>query len=161
MISLILSLYGFRHAKIVAYMMQSTEYQVVPYLRWYWRTQNFSHVMKRRSLDATLPARMIVLFVGCGMLLQLGTGAVLSYVGLSSGESYYLYFGLAALFSYPIVWSHLIVLPILLSDPIIIRPRIRKHLRIAEQTFAEHDGIKIAVIGSYGKTSMKEILLAV
>ena len=48
MISAIVSLYNWRYPAVLIYMLQSTEYRAGPYLAWFWRTQNFSHVTHRR-----------------------------------------------------------------------------------------------------------------
>ncbi|MCA9332141.1 hypothetical protein KC968_04365, partial [Candidatus Saccharibacteria bacterium] len=56
-----LSIFSPKFAKIIVYMLQSTEYQAVPYLRWFWRTVDFGQVMKRRDLEYTKVARLMLL----------------------------------------------------------------------------------------------------
>jgi UDP-N-acetylmuramyl pentapeptide synthase len=159
MISAIISLYSWNYARVLVYMLQSTEYRVSPYMDWYWRTQNFSHVMYRRDLVITRPARLLLVALRAGMFAQIVAGFVL--VGLWKFDGFIAgwQFGLALILSYPVVWAHLAVVPLLLGRWFVIVPREHRLIRKSETIFAGHTGIKIAVAGSYGKTSMKEVLL--
>ena len=68
--------YSWRYPATIVYMLQSTEYQVKPYLEWYWQTQDFSHVMHRRTLERTKAARMLLLAVQFGGALEVLLGAL-------------------------------------------------------------------------------------
>ena len=142
----------------VIYMLQSSEYQLIPYIKWYWRTQDFSRVAYRKRLEMTGPSRALLYGLRLGIILQILIGLVLLYNwywrGLAGGWA----FGLAILISYPIVWAHLIAIPLSIGRLIIITPKRSLEQQRAEQVFQNHPGIKIAVLGSYGKTSMKELL---
>lgn len=158
MISAIVSMYTFRYARILVYMLQNTEYRAGPYLAWYWRTQNFSKVMYRRTLKPTKAARLLLLSLRIGMLLQILAGLALIALwywrDLAGGWE----FGLALLLSYPVVWAHLVCLPLVIGRWLIVTPHERNLVRQSTKTFTRHPGVRIAVAGSYGKTSMKEIL---
>src|SRR6185437_8361984 len=125
------------------------------------RTQDFSRVMQRRQLERTQAARLLLQALAAGMLLQILVGLLLVYQwywhGLVGGWA----FGLALLVSYPVVWAHLIVLPLVLGRLLIVRPRELRQIIRSENIFREHKGAKVAIVGSYGKTSMKELLLTV
>jgi UDP-N-acetylmuramyl pentapeptide synthase len=155
------ALYGPRHASTIVYMLQSTEYQVGPYLAWYWRTQNFANVMKRRTLELTKAARLLRMALAFGMAIQIVFGVRFILLGALGDMTGGVYFGLALLISYPVVWAHLVVIPLELGRLFIIKPKVAQSINRSERIFAEHPGVKIAVAGSYGKTSMKELLLAV
>lgn len=161
MIQSLLSLYSWRYPGIVIYMLQNTEYEVGSYLSWYWHTTDFSQVMKRRTLDRTKAARLLLLALQLGIVFQISVGllflALWRWYGFVGGWE----FGLAALISYPIVWAHLIALPLVVGRVLIIKPRQRRHILRGERIFASFRGAKIAIAGSYGKTSMKELLLTV
>ena len=161
MISAIISLYGFRYPTILVYMLQNTEYRVGPYLAWYWRTQDFSKVMHRRTLERTRPARLLLLALRVGMLLQIVAGLLLVglwyWRGLTAGWD----FGLALLLSYPIVWAHLAAVQLVMGRELSARPKEHRAIKKSERIFREHPGVRIAIAGSYGKTSMKEVLLTV
>ena len=161
MLKSLLSLYSWRYPAAVVYMLQSTEYQVRPYLRWYWQTNNFSQVMYRRVLDPTKAARLLLLAMRLGIIVQLLVG-----LGLIAGWQWGhltggLYFGLAVIVSYPLIWAHAITLPLVLGRLLIVAPRHRMYIKESEAIFRAHPGVKLAIAGSYGKTSMKELLLTV
>jgi UDP-N-acetylmuramyl pentapeptide synthase len=161
MIRAVIGMYGWKYPRVLVYMLQSTEYRARPFLAWYWRTQNFGKVMYRRRLEPTRPARLLLLVLRAGMFAQIVAGFVLigmwHYNGFVAGWQ----FGLALILSYPIAWAHLAVVPLLLGRWFIIIPRERRLIKKSEGIFAGHKGLTIAVAGSYGKTSMKELLLTV
>ncbi len=161
MISALASIFLPSYPRVLVYMLQGTEYQAGPYLKWYWRTQNFSHVMKRRTLEPTRPARLLLLALRLGIGLQLLAGLLLMYFGLFQGLVGGVAFGAALIVAYPVIWAHLLVVPLILGREFISKPAEAKLVAQSQQIFAEHPGIKIAVAGSYGKTTMKELLLSV
>src|SRR3989344_2940089 len=161
MIKSILSVYGLRYPATIVYMLQSVEYQVEPYLKWYWRTADFGKVAKRRKLERTRAAKMLLLAVTAGMLIEVMLGAFLLVLGLTGRLTGGIWFGLALLLAYPVLWAHLAVLPLVLGRYFIVKPFFGLHIQRSKSTFAKHKGVKIAVAGSFGKTSMKEMLLTV
>jgi len=161
MIRGLLSLYSLRYPAVLVYMLQNTEYQVRPYLAWYWHTVHFERVMYRRRLHRTAPARLLLLALVAGMLAQIVAGALLLWAGVQGVITGGVAFGLALVISYPIVWGHLVVVPLELGRLFIIKPRQRMIIRKSKPIFANFTGATIAVAGSYGKTSMKELLLTI
>ena len=161
MISGFISLYLPSYPSVLVYMLQGTEYQPGPYLQWFWRTKNFNDVITRRKLDRTRRANMLLMVLRIGILLQIFAGLVLIYLGgyqeLVGGVA----FGAALIFAYPVVWAHLIVLPLLLGRTLVAKPQEKKAIIASEKIFADHEGVKIAIAGSYGKTTMKELLATV
>jgi len=153
--------YSFHYSVILVYMLQNTEYQVGPYLKWYWRTQNFTKVMTRRKLDKTKAARAVLFGLRTGMLLQILTGLWLVYLGVWGNVTGGVEFGLAVVVSYPIIWAHLVAVPLELGRILIVLPKQKRQIIASEKIFKNHKGAKIAIAGSYGKTSMKELLLTV
>lgn len=156
-----LSFYGWRYPATLIYMLQSNEYRAKPYLFWYWHTNNFSRITYRGGLKPTKPARMLLLGLRMGIALQILVGIALIYLGAQHNLTGGIYFGAAVIVSYPIVWAHLVVLPLVLGRLFIIGPRHRRKIKMSKRQFAEFGGPKIAIAGSYGKTSMKELLLTV
>ncbi len=161
MIRVLWGFFGTGYPKTIVYMLQSTEYHPWPYLKWYWRTNNFSMVAKRRTLDKTSIAKLLLAFMHVGIGLQVLVGAALLWQGISDDNISTTAFGLAILISYPIVWAHLVVLPTMLGQITIIQRRNKQLAAAAQRIFADHPGTVIAIAGSYGKTSMKELLLTV
>jgi UDP-N-acetylmuramoyl-tripeptide--D-alanyl-D-alanine ligase len=161
MIRGICSLYSLRYPAVLVYMLQNTEYQPGMYLAWYWRTNNFNAVMYRRSLDRTRAARLLLLTLRGGMLLQIIAGLVFLALWYWRDMTGGWQFGLALLLAYPLVWAHLVTIPLFLGRWFVVVPRRRRLIKRSEKTFAAQQGIKLAIAGSYGKTSMKELLLTV
>jgi UDP-N-acetylmuramoyl-tripeptide--D-alanyl-D-alanine ligase len=158
----VLSMYNIpRFSTTLVYMLQSVEYQASPYFGWLYRTRDFSAIMQRRTLEHTRIARVLRIVLVCGMALQLLVALVLMYVGWHSENSAIIVAGAIFGVLYPLVWSHAIVLPLLIGRYFFVVPRDAKSVKTATDLFGQHTGKRIAVVGSYGKTSMKELLTAV
>lgn len=155
------SLYSPQYPTVLVYMLQSTEYAAGSYLKWFWQTSDFSAVMYRRSLRRTKAARMLLLATRLGIVLQIVAGLVLIALWLFADMSGGLAFGLALIISYPVLWAHIIVLPLVLGRIFIVGPKQRRLIAASKDIFANFEGTIIAIAGSYGKTSMKELLLTV
>ncbi len=161
MISALISLYDWKFPAALVYMLQSNEYRAGPFLAWFWRTQDFHRVMHRRTLERTRRARLLELVLRAGMLAQIVAGLVLIGMWYFNGLVAGWQFGLALILSYPVVWAHLIVIPLELGRFFVVAPQEQRLIRKSRALFGGHKAVKIAVAGSYGKTSMKEILLTV
>ncbi|MEK7594517.1 MAG: Mur ligase family protein [Patescibacteria group bacterium] len=157
----LLSLFLPSYPATLVYMLQNTEYQVGPYLHWYWRTKDFGKVMQRRTLDRTKAARLLLLVVRLGILLQIAIGLFLIYLGVWRDAVGAASFGAAIIVAYPVAWAHLVVVPIILGRWFISRPKEQQAISQSRKIFADTKAIKIAVAGSYGKTTMKELLSTV
>ncbi len=155
------SLYSPRFPVTLAYMLQSSEYHAGAYLKWLWRTRDFSTVQHRKQLDETSYAKMLLLLLKLGMALEVLAGLVLIMLGLTDVVVGGLEFGLALIIIYPLVWSHLVVLPLELGKILIVEPNQKQQIKQSADIFHQHQATKIAVAGSYGKTSMKEVLSTV
>ncbi len=156
------SLYSFRLPAALTYMLQSSEYQAKDYLRWLARTRDFSRVQHRRHLERTSKARLIEAFLYLGMGLELLIGIALIIYGIiTPGASWSIEIGAAVAIAYPFVWAYLVVIPLELGRSLFVEPNQSRAVSAAEEIFAKHSGTIIAVAGSYGKTSMKELLKTV
>jgi UDP-N-acetylmuramoyl-tripeptide--D-alanyl-D-alanine ligase len=153
----LLSFYSWRYPIAIIYMLQSSEYKVKEYLAWYLRTKNFNKVASRRSLEFTKPAKLLMASMVFGMMLQIAGAFYLVFSHLMGG----LFFGIILLIAYPMLWALLVTLPLLLGRWLIILPKQHRLVKKSAQIFANHKGVKIAVAGSYGKTSMKDLLQTV
>lgn len=160
MFSSLLEMYRLRFARTIIYMLQATEYQVGPYLRWLWRVKDFSQVAHRKELVKTRRASLLLSVVRTGMLAQFLAALLWGAVAIKRKDPGGL-FAIDLLVSIPIVWSHLIVGPLFFARWLYVNPLFGHQVHRAEKIFLDHPGVKIAVAGSYGKTTMKEILLTV
>jgi UDP-N-acetylmuramoyl-tripeptide--D-alanyl-D-alanine ligase len=161
-IRIITSVYSPRFPSTITYMLQASEYQSEPYLKWLWRTVDFSGVARRRTLKRTAKARMLEIFLAVGMLIEILAGLALIFYGALSGYNAWAWeIGAALLIAYPFIWSHLVVLPLEFGRALIVEPKLNKQVKTAKTIYRNHPGVKIAVAGSYGKTTMKELLKTV
>src|ERR1043166_5858068 len=115
MIEGIASLYKPIFARAVVYMLQATEYNASAYLKWFWRTSNFSQVMYRKSLVMTRPARLLLAALRWGMLAQFIIAVALGWWAWQDGGTLAMWLVLLLLLLTPIIWAHLIVVPLLLG----------------------------------------------
>ena len=145
-------------AKSIVYMLQSVEYRTGDYLKWFWRVEDFRKVMYRRKLVMTKPAKLLFTFVYGGMLIQfaIGLGVIVVYHDWPA-----IFAAFAVVLSAPVVWGHLVTVPLILGDHLIVKPRQAAKVKHSAKIFKDHKAVKIAIAGSYGKTSMKEMLVTV
>lgn len=155
------ALYSLEYPRTITYMLQSTEYRVWPYLKWFWRTQDFSKVRNRKELDKTQVARLILNTLNIGILIEIILGVFLILLSVNHTLGGGWAFGLAVIIGYPVVWAHLICVPVSLARLFVIDPKEKKAIIKTQHIFAKNKAVKIAVAGSYGKTSMKELLSTV
>ncbi|MDO8620326.1 MAG: UDP-N-acetylmuramoyl-tripeptide--D-alanyl-D-alanine ligase [bacterium] len=149
--------YHLRYIRTLVYMLQASEYHTGDFLRWFARTRDFLHVEERKQLVKTIKARV---FLGFGYLFAIFL-CVLALWVLIVGTLWWKYplFFLMALFApYLISYSLVAFLFVLrlVQWPIeyVMTASAKKKLRA-------HRGLKIAIAGSFGKTSMREILKTV
>jgi UDP-N-acetylmuramoyl-tripeptide--D-alanyl-D-alanine ligase len=148
----------FRFSHTIAYMFQSTEYQVRPYLKWVLTTTDFRHVMKRRELDKTTVAKLLRSFVLFGLLFSMIACIVLGLLCLWN-QRVIIAAAFVVLFSFlPFVWAVAVSLPTAIARKVLIEPKLQRMIDESKQIFSATKAIKIVVAGSYGKTSMKELL---
>ena len=155
------SIYSPEFPRTITYMLQTTEYRVGPYLKWFWKTQDFSKVRNRQELERTTVAKLILNTLKIGIAIEILGGLVLMFLTIGNIVPGGWGFGLAAIIAFPVIWSHIICFPVSLARLVIIDPKERQSIKKTKQIFNNHQGTKIAVAGSYGKTSMKELLKTV
>lgn len=158
MIRQLTSLYRLSYPRTLVYMLQASEYRTKPYLEWLKRTKDFGSVMQRRDLQSTKAARLLLLFTRLGILVQLALGVLLIYLGATHHVAGGIPFGVVVIISYPIVWAYLLAFLLILGRQLVETPAEQQAIRQSSDVFATHPGIKVAVAGSYGKTTMKELL---
>lgn len=146
------------YVSALVYMLQSTEYQVKPYLAWYRRASNFRAVAKRRTLELTRPAKMLLIALRFGIALQILAAVCLVWWGIESGKVSGIVAGVIVFVLYPTVWAHLVVIPLILGRIVIIRPKEKRLIADSRAIFAKHPAKIIGIAGSYGKTTVKELL---
>lgn len=152
-----LSRYHPRYPRSLVYMLQASEYGLKDYLAWYQRTRDFVHVEQRKTL--TLSLKALALLSGAWLLLICLYASAISLLWLISTPINYIA-GLVLIIFTPHLLAYLIIIPTSLAQ-VLQWPLEYLILRQTSKRLREHKGLKIAIAGSYGKTSMREILKTV
>jgi len=161
LIKRVLSLYSPKYPASLVYIAQSSEYRILPYLSWYWELPDFNRVQERGRLDKTKVGKLLLMFLMAGIFIQYILSLALIVVGLNEASDAILTRGILGVISAPIIWAYLLCLPLWLGRVFVITPQEMREFKGAQEIFKNHKGVKIAVLGSYGKTTMKELLITV
>jgi UDP-N-acetylmuramoyl-tripeptide--D-alanyl-D-alanine ligase len=160
MIRSLLSLYSWQYPSALIYMLQSSEYRLSAYLGWYWRTSDFSRIVRGRALVFDARARRLRRLLRLGMVLQVLLGVYFVMLWARGDMLGGWQFGLAAILAYPIIWAHLLVLGIALGW--LFRPKalgraiVCNILESQVQRLRSRNNFSVVgVVGSVGKTSTK------
>ncbi|MEK7107210.1 MAG: Mur ligase family protein [Patescibacteria group bacterium] len=157
MITRILSRYRPRYIRSLIYMLQSCEYSFRDYLKWYGRVQDFNAVERRKTLVKTPKVR--ILYVGAYAIVIAIIGAVYYAIGFAELSQKLLVLA-CTLLLIPYVLAYAILIPLILVKVLQV-PFEYILMSNARNTLSRHKGLKIAIAGSFGKTSMREILKTV
>ena len=161
MIKSFFSIYRPSYFSTIIYMLQSSEYDVIKYLSWYWTTQDFSKVRVRGNLKKTTAAKFLLFTSWALALFMILIGVRFIYLWTNHQLFGGWTFGLALILGYPIIIANLIVVPLFLARILLVSPSNNRKILKSEKIFKDFKGEKIAIVGSFGKTSMKELLVAV
>lgn len=145
-----LSFYHIKLPVFLVYMLQQVEYNPHKFLRWIARFPDLTKVMRRQTLVWTLKARLLVTIISFFWASYLGL-IVLQLV-LAPRNA------IVTLFLSPFLVIFITYFMVLAAWLYIEEPRRNQLLKRATKLFKEHKGTKIAISGSYGKTTMKELL---
>ena len=158
MIETILSRFHPRYVRSLVYMLQASEYDVSEYMAWFFRVKDFRTVEQRKHLEPTLKARVLLM---CGWALWVAAIALAVLSAFFVAYPYGYVLGALFLFGSPFIVADGLGALVLLGKWLIQKPMEK---RVAERTkmqLAEHKAFKIAIAGSFGKTTMREILKTV
>jgi UDP-N-acetylmuramoyl-tripeptide--D-alanyl-D-alanine ligase len=148
-----LSYYNPKLPILVTYMLQQVEYDPAKFIKWLFRYPDLTRVMHRQTVVWTYKARalafMVYFFFIFYILISLMNFTVSPLAGLFS------------LFLTPYLVILLTYLTVLCVWLYYEEPRRKQLIKKAKRIFKDHKGVKIAITGSYGKTTIKELLLTV
>lgn len=150
-----LTRYHWCYPRSLVYMLQASEYNLLDYLQWYRRTHDFTMIEKRNSLVKNAKATLLLITVWF-ILLFLYFWAIFLLVSWQSFLGITLF--LLIIFLAPFFLGYLIIVPLWLANLLVQKPLEYIIVTRATQKLSAHSGFKIAIVGSYGKTSMREIL---
>jgi UDP-N-acetylmuramoyl-tripeptide--D-alanyl-D-alanine ligase len=137
-------------------MLQANEYYPFEYIAWYHRTRNFWNIEKRKQLVYTTKAILLSAFAWGSFIWSLISSAWVAYLTGVPGI-------VAAILGF--VVSPFIV-PYMLFVLIIALNWLQKPIEAyiiadAKRKLQKHPAVRIGIAGSFGKTTMREILKAV
>jgi UDP-N-acetylmuramoyl-tripeptide--D-alanyl-D-alanine ligase len=139
-------------------MLQASEYNLSEYASWFWRVKDFRGVEQRKSLDPTTKARLLLTVARISFALSYAvwlTSAVVAVTYQSVLIGVFAFIWFACL---PYLLAFGIVIPLFIGRKLVQEPKERRMIAEAQIILAKHPGIKIGIAGSYGKTTMKELL---
>jgi UDP-N-acetylmuramoyl-tripeptide--D-alanyl-D-alanine ligase len=136
-------------------MLQASEYNIRDYLAWYHKTNNFSRVERRKKFVKTSKG-LLLLAIAWVIVFGL-VGLAVSMLWISVSPFSYLFLLLIAVFS-PYFLAYGIIVPLLIIKIVIQWPAEYLIINRARQRLKLHGAVKIGVAGSFGKTTMREIL---
>lgn len=151
-----ISRYSLNFPKNLVYMLQVSEYRLGDFFAWYWRVADFSRVAKRKSLVKTPKAMFILISARILFLVMY----LLVFVLAFSKASYNLPYLIAGLLLIPILFPYLLALLVLVIN-IFQLPLEYRIIAQAKKKLSKHKAYRIAIAGSYGKTTMREIIRTV
>lgn len=153
-----ISRYHPRFVCSLVYMLQASEYNVRDYLSWLSRVEDFTAVEKRKHLVKTKKALALLVLASVCLVALYGVAiAVLFAYAFPMGIIFFLAFVLVA----PVLLEYAILVPLLFLQIFIQGPIARKKIQRVRRILEKHPATKIGIAGSFGKTSMREILRTV
>ncbi|MEK7627052.1 MAG: UDP-N-acetylmuramoyl-tripeptide--D-alanyl-D-alanine ligase [Patescibacteria group bacterium] len=153
-----LSLYNPRYVRSIAYMLQASEYNIRDYINWRKKVKNFNEVENRKHLAIT-PKSLFVIAVISIILLCI-YGAALTLMFQWTNPLKYPAF-ILIIISAPHFLAYGIIIPLWLFNILIQKPIEFFIIKNTEKILQKHQALKIAIAGSFGKTTMREILKTV
>ncbi len=152
----VLSRFHPRYIRALIYMMQANEYYPREFLAWYHRTSDFSNIEKRKHLVYTPKAVLLSIFAWASFVWSAFTSGYLIYeTGVPGAIS-----AILGILISPFIVPYMLFVLMLAFNGLQI-PVEAYVVRGGKRTLRNHPAVKIAVAGSYGKTTMREILKTV
>lgn len=140
---------------IMVYMLQQVEYNPKKFLRWAIRLPDLRSVKKRGTLHKTKRAQLM-------LVIAYGTMFAAMLVGIV-GAAYVFHSGYALLLV--LFWPLLVIANLFFStlplEQLVVKPGRHSEIAAAQAKLRAGTATRIAVLGSYGKTTMKELLVTV
>ncbi len=147
-----------RFIRSLVYMLQASEYKAQDYLMWLYDVEDFRFVEKRKQIKWSTKTALLV-FVGWMLLISIVSSGL--WLILTTNLPFRHVLGAAIIILSPILVSYLILVPLTIIQLLVQKPIEFVIIYRAKKKLAKHHGVKIAIAGSFGKTSMREILKTV
>lgn len=161
MIAKLLSSYSLQYERTLSYMLQATEYDIAEFWLWWRSVKNFQAVSDRGGLVRTSFGKLLYAAISFASFVFLVISGVLAYVSIAQGSILWLIVAVAVFLLRPFLVTFSAMSMVLIGNRWYMQPLLRQKITEATEIFEAHAGVKIAVLGSYGKTTMKELLATV
>jgi UDP-N-acetylmuramoyl-tripeptide--D-alanyl-D-alanine ligase len=155
------SAYSLKYPQIIIYMLQRVEYEVKPFLKWFFRVENFNKISIRGALIITRKSKLLLGLLNSLVIINILLSLYFLSRGYQDGNIFFLILGAATLILYPLITVLAMVLPLICVREFIVKPQQAAMIKKSKEIFKSTTALKIAVAGSYGKTTMKELLTTV
>lgn len=153
----LLSWYSPKLPIYLVYMLQQVNYRAPKFIEWLKRNPNLSSVIKRKTLDKTKAAKLLLFFTAVAWMFFAIVGGLL--VLLTSGPATII--GVALILGSPFLAGLSLATAAYAGHIFIAAPNEKKLMLDSERIFKVHPATRIGVAGSYGKTTFKEIITTV
>jgi UDP-N-acetylmuramoyl-tripeptide--D-alanyl-D-alanine ligase len=153
-----LSSYNLNYPRSIVYMLQASEYKIPAYLKWFKRVESFHNIEIRKHFVKTKKS-ILLLLIAWGMIIITCVFAVFILSMPLFQIKYFMF--LFTLVLTPYILAFGITIPLLLVKFFVQSPVEYFIIKNAHKKLQKHKGIKIGIAGSYGKTTMREILKSV
>lgn len=138
----------------LVYMLQQVEYNPLKFISWVSNLPNLFNAKQRGNLERTNRVKLMLAFSYGSWLLTIGAGGLIAIIQHSL-------LPLLLCLLAPLVCVLMLFVITLLLQKLIVDPSQAKEISAARQKLSTMKGQRIAVLGSYGKTTMKELLVTV
>lgn len=141
-------------------MLQVNDYNIRPFVAWFARLKNPRDAMRRKQLVKTSKTKALLRF-GYVLYLLLLVVVISLVITAFYQKSILAMLGaalLAAAIPYALITGYVVLVYV---AAIVLQKKNKAKFTQAREIYQKHTGYKIAILGSYGKTSMKEYLLHV
>ncbi len=153
----LLTRYRPRFVRSLIYMLQASEYHVRDYLSWYHRTIDFAHVEKRKHLVYT-PKALVLITISWSFIVVWAVG-LMSYAHYTGSDVPLVVLSGVVILT-PFYFPYILALIVRILQ--FVQMPIEGYIVWrAQKMLSRHKGLKIAIAGSFGKTSMREVLKTV
>jgi UDP-N-acetylmuramoyl-tripeptide--D-alanyl-D-alanine ligase len=150
--------FGINYPQVITYMLQESDYRITDYYKWLGRTDDFRKVIKRRKLVYTSKAIALWLISWITLIILYIFVIFLIVQSIASSGVLELILAVVVFTVTPLVVAYGIVIPLWIGHNVVQIPKQQRTISSARKILTDHPGLKIAVAGSYGKTTAKEIL---
>lgn len=143
----------------LVYMLQQTEYDSAKFSKWIDRIPNLNRIMIRQTIVWTKTAQLLVLFGYFIWLIPL-----LGVIIFSISYHQSLILSLMSILFLFLLSPVYVVVGLSFASEVgkkLISPKNKSLSKMTSERLSKHPATKIAIAGSYGKTSMKELLFTV